>query len=193
VGPPYSTGDDQRCCMTTLLVWVSYSTTGERSDLPRAMYMASDSRITWGSEFRRWDAGRKIFAPVKEPHLFGYCGDVVFPSLVLGQLVSAIDQGILFHPETSGDERNASVLASLKTSHQRRQNVEERDFEIVHVYRSQDWPSTEFSPANFYRQDQYTHVRCSIQSPTYLVMIVTTRHSVRPVPVSFRRLLTVSS
>jgi hypothetical protein len=108
------------------------------------MYMASDSRITWGSEFRRWDAGRKIFAPVKEPHLFGYCGDVVFPSLVLGQLVSAIDQGVLFHPEATGDERNASVLASLKTSHQRRQNVEEQDFAIVH-YRPQDWPSTEFS------------------------------------------------
>jgi hypothetical protein len=131
--------------MTTLLVWVSYTTTGERSDLPRSMYMASDSRITWGSEARRWDAGRKIFAPVKEPHLFGYCGDVVFPSLVLGQLVSAIDQGILFHPDASAVEKNASVLASIKTSHSRRHNVAEQDFEIVHVYRPQDWPSTEFS------------------------------------------------
>jgi hypothetical protein len=130
--------------MTTLMVWISYSNTGERSNLPRSIYLASDSRITWGSESRRWDAGRKSFAPVKEPHLFGYCGDVVFPSLVLGQLVSAIDQGILFHHGASGAERNTSVLASLQTSHGRRHNVAEHDFQIVHVYRSHDWPSTEF-------------------------------------------------
>lgn len=131
--------------MTTLLVWVSYSTTGERPDLPRAMYMASDSRITWGSELRRWDAGRKIFAPVSEPHLFGYCGDVVFPSLVLAQVVSAIDQRVQFDPKANGIERNASVLSSLKRSHQGLSDVEARDFEIVHIYRQQDWPSTEFS------------------------------------------------
>jgi len=87
--------------MTTVIAWISYSDTGESPDLPRAMYMASDSRITWGSRVRRWDAGRKIFSPFKEPHIFEYWGDVVFPSLVLGQLVSAIDHGILAHRRSS--------------------------------------------------------------------------------------------
>jgi len=131
--------------MTTVLAWISYSDTGERPDLPRAIYVASDSRITWGSQAHRWDAGRKIFAPIKEPHLFGYCGDVVFPSLVLGQLVSAIDQEILFSSEASGAEKNAVILESIKTSHHRRHNVREQDFTIVHVYRTQDWPSTKFA------------------------------------------------
>jgi hypothetical protein len=131
--------------LTTFLVWASFSDTGEHRYLPRAIYMASDSRITWGSSARRWDAGRKIFAPVNEPHLFGYCGDVVFPSLVLGQLVSAIDQRILFRPDAGGAERNEAILEALRTSHGRRHNVQEQDFTIVHVYRAQDWPLTAFS------------------------------------------------
>ena len=45
------------------------------------IYLASDSRITWGSANRRWDAGRKLFTSDKSSHAFGYCGDVVFPSL----------------------------------------------------------------------------------------------------------------
>lgn len=131
--------------MTTLIAWTSYSDTGEQSHLPRAIYVASDSRITWGSVTRRWEAGRKIFAPLKEPHIFGYCGDVVFPSLVLGQIISAIDYGILFSKESSAEEKNEIVFESIKTSHKRRHNVPENDFEILHVFRTQDWPSTTFA------------------------------------------------
>jgi len=86
--------------MTTLIAWIVYSATGERPELPRAIYVASDSRITWGSQARRWDAGRKVFNPSKAPHIFGYCGDVVFPSLVLGQVISAIDNNIMFEART---------------------------------------------------------------------------------------------
>jgi hypothetical protein len=131
--------------MTSVIAWISYSDTGESPELPRAMYMASDSRITWGTQVRRWDAGRKIFSPYKEPHLFGYCGDVVFPSLVLGQLVSAIDHGILFPPEASAVEKNSAVFESIKASHKRRHNVQEQDFTILHVHRCYDWPSTTFA------------------------------------------------
>jgi hypothetical protein len=131
--------------MTTVIAWISYSDTGESPELPRAMYMASDSRITWGSEAHRWDAGRKIYSSIKEPHLFGYCGEVVFPSLVLGQLVSAIDQGVLFSPEANADSKNAAILGSIKASHNRRHNVQEHDFTILHVHRSRDWPSTTFA------------------------------------------------
>jgi hypothetical protein len=58
--------------MTTLIAWVAFTDTGEHPELPRAVYMASDSRITWGSSGRRWDAGRKLFSPHEQPHLFGH-------------------------------------------------------------------------------------------------------------------------
>lgn len=131
--------------VTTLIVWVAYSTTGASAHLPRAIYLASDSRIIWGTEKRRWDAGRKIFSPVKEPHVFGYSGDVVFPSLVLGQIVSAIDQGILYPTGANEEEINLAIFEAIKASHGFRHNVEEQDFSIVHIHRPQDWPQTAFA------------------------------------------------
>ncbi|OYV24576.1 MAG: hypothetical protein B7W99_01635 [Rhodospirillales bacterium 20-58-10] len=131
--------------MTTVVAWVSYSPTGELPELPRAAYLASDSRITWGSQLRRWDAGRKIFSAVSQPHVFGYSGDVVFPSLVLGQLVSAIDQGILFGPEESHQDKNALIFESMRTSHRRRHNVVEQDFSVLHICRWREWPATAFA------------------------------------------------
>jgi hypothetical protein len=130
--------------MTTLAAWISYSATGERPDLPKAIYFASDSRITWGSQARRWDAGRKLFSPVEEPHLFGYCGDVVFPSLVLGQVVSAIDSNILFDRGITSDERHEKILESIKSSFHRRHNTPDQDFSILHAFRKRPWPATEF-------------------------------------------------
>ena len=131
--------------MTTLVAWVSYSATGERPDLPKAIYFASDSRITWGSQARRWDAGRKLFSPLAEPHLFGYCGDVVFPSLVLGQVVSAIDNNILFERGMAADERHERILESMKGSFHRRHNAPDQDFSVLHAFREKSWPSTKFS------------------------------------------------
>lgn len=130
--------------MTTLASWVSYSTTGEKPELPRAIYMASDSRITWGSDLVRWDAGRKIFSSQNKPHVFGYCGAVVFPSLVLGQILTAIDNEILFEEELSPDEKHERVFRAIQSSHEASHNNPTMDFSIVHAYRSQDWPETEF-------------------------------------------------
>ncbi len=131
--------------MTTLIAWASYSNTGQSAHLPRAIYVASDSRITWGSVARRWEAGRKVFTPLKEPHIFGYCGDVVFPSLALGQIISAIDYEILFPPEASANDKNEIIFETIKESHRQRLNVPEQNFQILHVHRTQNWPSTAFA------------------------------------------------
>lgn len=130
--------------MTTLLAWVVYAPTGEKPHLPRGVYIASDSRITWGSHSRRWDAGRKIFSPVHQPHIFGYCGDVIFPSLVLGQIASAIDQGMLFYPRATADVRNIAILGFIRSSHRHRKNAPEQDFTILHLYREAEWPATSY-------------------------------------------------
>lgn len=131
--------------MTTLIAWISYSNTGQSAHLPRAIYVASDSRITWGSAARRWEAGRKVFTPLKEPHIFGYCGDVVFPSLALGQVIAAIDYGILFSAEANADDKNEIIFETIKESHRQRLNVPEQSFKILHIHRIQNWPSTTFA------------------------------------------------
>jgi len=130
--------------MTTLVSWVAYSTTGERPELPRAIYIASDSRITWGSESLRWDAGRKVFNSRENPHIFGYCGDVVFPSLVLGQIVTAIDNDILFERNLTPDQKHERIYETIKSSYLQGHKHPITDFSIVHAYRSVTWPDTEF-------------------------------------------------
>jgi hypothetical protein len=121
--------------MTTLVVWISYTETGSDRETPRALYIASDSRITWGSKERRWDAGRKVFVPEREAHAFGYAGDVVFPSLVLGQLVLAIDRDALFEGDEKPEEKHALVLSVLKASHRKRVGTAGQNFAMVHAYR----------------------------------------------------------
>lgn len=130
--------------MTTLVSWITYSTTGEKPELPRAIYIASDSRITWGSESLRWDAGRKVFNSREQPHIFGYCGDVVFPSLVLGQIVTAIDNEILFENDRTPDHKHERIFESIKNSYQQGHNHPITDFSIIHAYRSATWPNTDF-------------------------------------------------
>jgi len=130
--------------MTTLASWVTYSKTGEKPELPRAIYIVSDSRITWGSESVRWDAGRKVFNSQKKPHVFGYCGAVVFPSLVLGQIITAIDNEILFESEQTPDEKHERIFRAIRTSHKKSHNNPTMDFTIVHACRSHSWPHTEF-------------------------------------------------
>lgn len=119
--------------MTTLISWASYKAGHAHS--PNSIYFASDSRITWGSHKKHWDGGRKVFACRLEPHIFGYCGDVVFPSLVIAQMVSAIDSGVLFPSAASAEQKQSAVLETLKKSFQRRNDAPDQDFSILHALR----------------------------------------------------------
>lgn len=116
--------------MTTLISWLSVDQRG-----PSAIYIASDSRITWGSGQRRWDSGRKVFA-AKTTDIFGYCGDVLFPSLVLGQLVDLIDKNLLWEIDSNSAVRHAAILSYLKISFSRRHDTPNHDFSILHCVRN---------------------------------------------------------
>src|SRR6266851_1718544 len=116
--------------MTTVIAWVSY----DHRRLA-AFYLASDSRITWGTQRHRWDAGRKLFACARSPDMFGYCGDVLFPALVLGQIADAVNAGLLFAEEDEPEARHAAVAAALRNSFGRRHDAPDRDFEILHAAR----------------------------------------------------------
>jgi hypothetical protein len=115
--------------MTTLVAWMA-STLGRTG----AVYLASDSRITWSTR-GRWDAGRKLFACRTSPDIFGFCGDALFASQVLGQIVDLVDNGLLFHPRARPEKRHAAVYAAIQASHRGRHKAPDGDFQIVHVSR----------------------------------------------------------
>ncbi len=77
--------------MTLLVSWLGVDTHG-----PTSMYMTSDSRITWAGR-ASFDFARKIFSFRNHPDLLGYCGDVLFPMMVLGQIREMADNGLLFN------------------------------------------------------------------------------------------------
>lgn len=163
--------------MTTLLAWISYTTTGERPELPRALYIASDSRLTWDRYSAQWDAGRKLFAPVAAPHLFGYSGDVIFPSLILSQITSAIDQGILFSVDADPEDKHEAILESIKLSHSVRRNFPDDDFTIIHACRTHGWPNTSFACweiAYFKHEKRWRNTRLSLPKKTRTIRVVGT-------------------
>lgn len=116
--------------MTTLIAWTSHD---HRKFA--ALHIASDSRISWGSSRRRWDAGRKIFCSKTTPDVWAYSGDVLFPALVLSQIMSVADTGLLFTNEDSAAVRHDAVFNALKASFERRHNTPDQDFTILHASR----------------------------------------------------------
>ncbi len=106
--------------------------------------MASDSRISWGSEWARWDAGRKLFACRSYADMFGYAGDVVFPCLVLGQIAEAIDSQLLFHANDISESRHAKFVSAVQASFDRRHNVPDTDFILLHGSRQSSGRKAEY-------------------------------------------------
>lgn len=112
--------------MTTLLSWVSVDSRG-----PSALYIVSDSRITWGSQAKCWDSGRKLFA-CQSADIFGYSGDVLFPSLALGQIGDLIDHGLLWDESADARTRHSVLFQYLRCSFSRRHATPDQDFSIIH-------------------------------------------------------------
>lgn len=54
-----------------------------------------------------------MFASSQYPELFGYAGDVLFPSTVLSQLIEMMDAGILFTPQITCQKIHAIVYQKL--------------------------------------------------------------------------------
>lgn len=94
--------------MTLLTSWIGIDTHG-----PTSAYIAADSRISWGEE-NFFDYGKKVFASKCYPEIFGYAGDVLFPSIVLSQIVEMIDTNVLFHETMTCREKNKTIFEKLQ-------------------------------------------------------------------------------
>lgn len=93
--------------MTLLVSWAGIDTHGTSS-----LYIASDSRLSW-DDGTSYDAGRKVFAFTRWPDVLGYCGDVLFPSLALNQIVDLADAGLLFAPDFSPKQKFQAIVDKL--------------------------------------------------------------------------------
>jgi hypothetical protein len=93
--------------MTLLVSWTGVDTHGTAS-----VYMAADSRITWSKEIQ-FDYGRKVFGFANHPDILGYCGDVLFPSIVLGQITEMAEAGLLFGDGSSCKEKFEAIKEKL--------------------------------------------------------------------------------
>ena len=124
--------------MTSVAVWAGVDTRGVAS-----LYIASDSRITWGDS-HRWDQGRKVFACGSKPHIFGYWGDVLFPALALPVLVDRIDRGLLASKNQGWHAEVGQAIRRLWLDYPVQ---ERRDLGFIHGFRTGDGMKCLFSLA----------------------------------------------
>jgi hypothetical protein len=115
--------------VTSIAVWAGVDTHGVTS-----LYIASDSRITWGKAYT-WDQGRKIFVSSSFPHIFGYWGDVLFPALALPVLIDRVDRGLLKEGDSGWQENIEQAVRRLWSNYP---VPERRDLGVVHGFRSGD-------------------------------------------------------
>lgn len=108
--------------MTSIVSWVGVDTRG-----PASVYIGSDSRISWGAS-HTWDNGRKTFASATHPYIFGYCGDVLFPSMVLPVVQEHLASSALTTQPRSVFGEVGSLVRRLWKQYP---HQEHRDFSII--------------------------------------------------------------
>lgn len=98
--------------MTLLASWVGVdqSKYGYR---PSSIYITTDSQFS-KSVYETYPFGKKTFAMLTQPDIFGYCGDVLFPTTVLSQIIDEADRGLLFGKNVTVDEKVTIIYNSIK-------------------------------------------------------------------------------
>lgn len=120
--------------MTTLVAWVGADQRG-----PASLNIVTDSRISKGiTAVQKWDYGRKTFACNTTADIFGYVNDVLFPSIILGQIVNMIDSGCLFNCDTPANERFNIVFEHIKHSFKMYSKAMKNSFSIIHATRENE-------------------------------------------------------
>jgi hypothetical protein len=125
--------------VTTLAAWVSVD-----SRRPSACYLVSDSRISW-PDGSGWNFGQKLFVSSRFPDLFGYCGDVQFPTLALRQIVDRVDQGLLLSTDASAAERHRRIADELRTAYHNYPAHGSEPCTVVHFARDGEGNRANFS------------------------------------------------
>jgi hypothetical protein len=125
--------------MSSLAAWVGVDSRG-----PASVYFASDSRVTWAASDTTWDCGRKTFASPTSSDIFAYCGDVLFPSLVLGQVEGLLARGIPFSDADTAIKRHEAVKVMAEQSFSGYPGPNRNAFTILHAARDNSGMSSRF-------------------------------------------------
>ena len=115
--------------MTSLIAWVGIDSRGQTS-----AYLASDSRISWGDS-ASWDTGGKLFASSRFPEIFGYCGDVTFPSQILPHTIEQIDSNLLLQQEDTIDIKINKIFHNIQKDFNNYPEKLNKGFDILHFSR----------------------------------------------------------
>lgn len=124
--------------MTSLIAWVGIDSRGETS-----AYLASDSRVSWGDS-ASWDTGGKLFASSNSPEIFGYCGDVTFPSQILPHVIEQIDRNLIFLKEDAIGIKINAIFNSIKENFSNYPVQLNKGFIILHFSRENCEMETKF-------------------------------------------------
>lgn len=124
--------------MTSLASWAAVDSRDTAS-----IYLVSDSRLSWPSrKSATWDYGRKLFASKKSADIFGYCGQALFPSLVLSQITDLIDRGAIFGQARSCNEKSNRIINIIETSFE--SYPQKEGVQILHCSREESGMQSEF-------------------------------------------------
>jgi len=124
--------------MTTLISWLGVDQRG-----PASIYLASDSRISWGAA-DQWNYGGKLFTAQSSPEAFGFCGDVLFPLLVLGPLCQRIDANKMLAACNNFHDKLERIRRSVEVSFKEYPASQKRPFQIFYISRTGEGMTCEF-------------------------------------------------
>lgn len=119
--------------MTILIGWI-----GVDNRCSSSAYLMSDSRISWSPEPEAYDCGRKLFALRNHPDIFGYCGDVMFPSQFLSQICEKDINNILFTEQATSADRAVVILNQLNKQYSALPKAHRGNCSIYHISRDID-------------------------------------------------------
>ncbi len=100
--------------MTLIISWIGVDDKKDGKEIS-SIYIASDSRYSWGNA-DKFDFGIKVFGSTKFPEIFGFCGDVLFPSTILGQIIPQIDNGLLIDVNDNPEVKNKKIFEFINSS-----------------------------------------------------------------------------
>lgn len=157
--------------MTSLAISLAVDSRG-----PCALYLLTDSRITWGRSADRWDAGQKTFCSKRFPDVFGYCGDAYFPPMIVRQITEQLDAGLLCGEGVDAQARHDAFLVAMKTAISRVGGRPPRlNFTIYHGARDRDKMDSQFllwETQYLYESDRWIDVQKDLnQSHSYIVQV----------------------
>lgn len=156
--------------MTMLASWIATDNHG-----PTSAYIVSDSRLSWGST-GSFDYGRKVFAAKKYPELFGYAGDVLFPSIVLAQIVEMIDTDILLTENMDCDKKHKVIAEKICYTLSKYPDVfGSNPIQIIHITRDtlfSDYPCFKHYLLSYTKKNGWTDKEVMIPKESGLLHVL---------------------